>query len=155
MSSITTGKPIEVLLVEDNPGDILLIRLVLEEKCKDTILNCPDINLNVVENGIEAIAFLKKQPPYSQTPLPHLVLLDLNLPGKSGYEVLEEIKLDNSLKQIPTIILTSSDRQEDIFKAYSLYANGYISKPIQFDELHKALRALQKFWFLTVKLPGG
>jgi two-component system response regulator len=140
--------PIEVLLVEDNPGDAELIRIALED-------SKVSINLNVVEDGVEAMAFLRKQEKYHQVPNPDIVLLDLNLPKKDGREVLAEIKADTVLRRIPVVVLTTSQAEEDILKAYSLAANCYITKPVDFDQFVKIVQSIENFWFAIVKLPPG
>ncbi|HLO88322.1 MAG TPA: response regulator [Nostocaceae cyanobacterium] len=138
--------PIEVLLVEDNPGDVELTRIALED-------SKISINLNVVEDGVEAIAYLRKQDQYAQVPHPDIVLLDLNLPKKDGREVLAEIKADAELKRIPVVVLTTSQAQEDIMEAYTLAANCYITKPVDFDQFVKIVQSIENFWFAIVKLP--
>jgi CheY-like chemotaxis protein len=139
-------RAIEILLVEDNPGDIQLTRLALED-------NKMSVNLSVVENGVEAIEFLRKEGKYSQAPHPDLVLLDLNLPKKDGREVLAEMKADTILKRIPVVILTTSQAEEDVLRAYNLSANCYITKPVDFDQFVKIVRSIESFWFTIVKLP--
>ncbi len=146
MSIITAIMPIEVLLVEDNPGDAQLTRIALED-------SKISINLNVVEDGVEAMAFLRKQEKYVTVANPDIVLLDLNLPRKDGREVLAEIKGDEKLKRIPVVILTTSQAEEDILKAYNLYANCYITKPVDFDQFVKIVQSIENFWFAIVKLP--
>ncbi|MDZ8053439.1 MAG: response regulator [Aulosira sp. ZfuVER01] len=138
--------PIEVLLVEDNPGDALLTRIALED-------SKIAVHLNVVEDGVEAMAFLRKQDKYANVPHPDIVLLDLNLPKKDGREVLAEIKGDEHLKRIPVVVLTTSQAEEDILKAYNLAANCYITKPVDFDQFVKIIRSIENFWFAIVKLP--
>ncbi|BAY25375.1 response regulator receiver protein [Calothrix sp. NIES-2100] len=138
--------PIEVLLVEDNPGDAQLTRIALED-------SKISVNLNVVEDGVEAMAFLRKQDKYAKVPHPDIVLLDLNLPKKDGREVLAEIKGDANLKRIPVVVLTTSQAEEDILKAYNLAANCYITKPVDFDQFVKIIRSIENFWFAIVKLP--
>jgi CheY-like chemotaxis protein len=140
------GEPLEVLLVEDNPGDARLTRLALEEgkMC---------INLKVVEDGVEALAFLRQEGKYADAPHPDLVLLDLNLPKKSGLEVLAEIKEDKRLKRLPVVILTTSQAEEDIVKAYNLYANCFITKPVDFSQFVTIVKSVEEFWFTIVKLP--
>ncbi len=138
--------PIQILLVEDNPGDVHLTRIALESgKMR--------INLSVVDDGVEAMAFLRRQAVYTNSPHPDLILLDLNLPKKDGREVLAEIKADNCLKRIPVVILTTSQAEEDIIRAYSLCANCYISKPVDFDQFIKIVKSIEDFWFTIVKLP--
>lgn len=146
MSIITAIMPIEVLLVEDNPGDAQLTRIALED-------SKISINLNVVEDGVEAMAFLRKQENYVKAAHPDIVLLDLNLPRKDGREVLAEIKGDEKLKRIPVVILTTSQAEEDILKAYNLCANCYITKPVDFDQFVKIVQSIENFWFAIVKLP--
>lgn len=146
MNNITTIIPIEVLLVEDNPGDAQLTRIALEE-------SKISINLNVVEDGVEAMAFLRKQEKYVNAAHPDMVLLDLNLPRKDGREVLAEIKGDEKLRRIPVVVLTTSQTEEDILKAYNLAANCYITKPVDFDQFVKIVQSIENFWFAIVKLP--
>ncbi|MCC5606360.1 response regulator [Nostoc sp. CHAB 5834] len=138
--------PIEVLLVEDNPGDAQLTRIALED-------SKISIHLNVVEDGVEAMAFLRKQDKYVEAAHPDIVLLDLNLPRKDGREVLAEIKGDENLRRIPVVILTTSQAEEDILKAYNLCANCYITKPVDFDQFVKIVQSIENFWFAIVKLP--
>jgi len=146
VNTITAIMPIEVLLVEDNPGDAQLTRIALED-------SKISIHLNVVEDGVEAMAFLRKQEKYAKAAQPHIVLLDLNLPRKDGREVLAEIKGDENLKRIPVVILTTSQAEEDILQAYNLYANCYITKPVDFDQFVKIVQSIENFWFAIVKLP--
>ncbi|BAY74068.1 response regulator receiver protein [Nostoc linckia NIES-25] len=141
-----TIMPIEVLLVEDNPGDAQLTRIALED-------SKISIHLNVVEDGVEAMAFLRKQEKYVEAAHPDIVLLDLNLPKKDGREVLAEIKADENLKRIPVVVLTTSQAEEDILKAYNLSANCYITKPVDFDQFVKIVKSIENFWFAIVKLP--
>jgi CheY-like chemotaxis protein len=138
--------PIEVLLVEDNPGDAELTRIALED-------SKISVNLNVVEDGVEAMAFLQKQGNYANAPHPDIVLLDLNLPKKDGREVLAEIKADKKLRRIPVVVLTTSQSEEDILKAYNLSANCFITKPVDFDQFVKIAQSIENFWFAIVKLP--
>ncbi|OUL33107.1 response regulator [Nostoc sp. T09] len=146
MNNLSAVMPIEVLLVEDNPGDALLTRIALED-------SKISVHLNVVEDGVEAMAFLRKQDKYAKVPHPDIVLLDLNLPKKDGREVLAEIKGDEHLKRIPVVVLTTSQAEEDILKAYNLAANCYITKPVDFDQFVKIIRSIENFWFAIVKLP--
>ncbi len=134
------------MLVEDNPGDAQLTRIALED-------SKISVNLNVVEDGVEAMAFLRKQEKYAKVPHPDIVLLDLNLPRKDGREVLAEIKTDPTLKRIPVVVLTTSQAEEDILKAYNLAANCYITKPVDFDQFVKIVQSIEDFWFAIVKLP--
>jgi CheY-like chemotaxis protein len=138
--------PIEVLLVEDNPGDVKLTQIALEE-------SKISVHLSVVEDGVEAMAFLRKEEQYAATPHPDIILLDLNLPKKDGREVLAEIKADNTLKRIPVVVLTTSHAEEDVLKAYNLCANCYITKPVDFDQFVKIVQSIENFWFTIVKLP--
>jgi CheY-like chemotaxis protein len=144
--NITAIMPIEVLLVEDNPGDAQLTRIALED-------SKISIHLSVVEDGVEAMAFLRKQGKYAKVLHPDIVLLDLNLPKKDGREVLAEIKVDENLKRIPVVVLTTSQAEEDIIKAYNLAANCYITKPVDFDQFVKIVKSIENFWFAIVKLP--
>lgn len=147
MSSKTIGKPIEILLVEDNPGDVRLTREALKE---GKVLN----NLDVVEDGIEALAFLNREGKYADAPRPELILLDLNLPIKDGHNVLAEIKTNGDLKRIPVVVLTSSQAEEDIIKSYELNANCYIAKPVGLDQFIKVVKSIDDFWLNIVKLPS-
>lgn len=140
------GRPIEILLVEDSPGDVRLTQEVFRE---GRVRN----NLNVVGDGVQALAFLRKQEPYLQVPCPDLILLDLNLPKKDGRTVLEEIKSDEKLRRIPIVILTTSNAEEDIIKAYDLHANCYISKPIDLEQFIQVIKSIEQFWLTIVKLP--
>jgi two-component system, chemotaxis family, response regulator Rcp1 len=140
------GVPIEILLVEDNPGDVDLAREALEgSKIRNT--------LSVVGDGVEALAFLRRSGKYSAAPRPDLILLDLNLPRKSGREVLAEIKSDDCLKRIPVVILTVSKDEEDILESYNLHANCFITKPIDLHQFLRVVRAIEDFWLTIVKLP--
>ena len=139
-------KPIEILLVEDNPGDA---RLTREALAQSKIKN----NLSYARDGEEAIAFLRRLPPFSDAPTPDLVLLDLNLPRRDGREVLEDIKKDPNLRHIPVVILTSSQAEEDILRSYRLHANCFITKPVDFEQLTKVVHGIEQFWFTLVKLP--
>jgi CheY-like chemotaxis protein len=141
------SRPIEVLLIEDNPGDANLTKLALEEsKIR--------INLNVVQDGVEAIKYLRREDMYETVTIPDLILLDLNLPKKDGREVLAEIKADRLLRRIPVVVLTTSQAEEDILRAYNLFANCYITKPVDFDRFVKIVQSIEEFWFTIVKLPS-
>jgi len=144
------GRPIEILLVEDNPGDVRLTREVLKE---GKLL----INLRAVEDGVEALAFLRREGKYADATRPDLILLDLNLPKKDGREVLAVIKADEHLRRIPVVVLTVSQAEEDILKSYNLNANCYISKPVDLDQFIKVVKSIEDFWLTIVKLPpdGG
>ena len=137
---------IEILLVEDNPGDARLTQVALQEAKVNNILT-------VVGDGVAALAYLRKQGGYAQAKRPGLILLDLNLPMKSGFDVLNEIKTDEDLKLIPVVILTSSQAEQDIIKSYKLHANAFITKPIDLDEFFAAVKSLEGFWLEIVKLP--
>jgi CheY-like chemotaxis protein len=137
----------EILLVEDNLGDIFLIR---ETLASGRIWN----HLNVVRDGIEAMAYLQQQGDFSAAVRPDLILLDLNLPRKDGREVLAEIKTNENLKHIPVVILTTSQAQEDVLQAYELHANCYISKPVDVHKLSTIVQSIEDFWFAIVKLPS-
>lgn len=139
-------KPIEILLVEDSPGDVRLTQECLKEA---KVAN----NLNVVGDGVEAMAFLHNEGKYVNSPRPDVVLLDLNLPKKDGKEVLSEIKTDPNLKCIPVVVLTVSKSEEDILKTYDLHANCYITKPIDFAQFLNVVKAIEEFWLTVVKLP--
>jgi CheY-like chemotaxis protein len=139
-------RPIEILLVEDNPGDVRLT----EEALKDgKMLN----NLSVVKDGEEALRFLRRQAPYADAPRPDVILLDLNLPRKDGREVLADIKGDPELHRIPVVVLTTSNHERDILKAYDLNANCYITKPVDLDQFIRVVRSVSDFWLTIVKLP--
>lgn len=137
---------IEVLLVEDSDSDAMLT----QEALKDAKLAN---NLHRVETGEQALDFLRKRGEYTEAPMPDLILLDLNLPGINGQEVLEVIKTDNQLKTIPVVILTTSKSEEDIVRAYGMNANCYVTKPVGFDELARVVHSIEEFWFGVVALP--
>ncbi len=143
---ITVGKPVEILLVEDNEGDVGLIEEVFEEA---KIRN----NLHVAEDGEEAMLYLHGEGKFSDSPRPDIILLDLNLPKKDGREVLKEIKEDDNLRNIPVVILTTSNAEKDILRAYDLHANAYINKPLNFDQFIKVVESIGNFWLEIVKLP--
>jgi two-component system, chemotaxis family, response regulator Rcp1 len=146
MHNATLQKQVEILLVEDNPGDV---RLTTEAFKEGKILN----RLSVVNDGIEAIAFLRKQGKYSNAPRPDIIFLDLNMPKKDGREVLTEIKNDPSLKSIPVIILTTSQSEQDILMTYESHANCFISKPVDLEQFLKVTQLIEEFWLSIVKLP--
>ena len=137
---------VEILLVEDNPGDVRLTREAWKEA---RIRN----RLHVAEDGVEALAFLRRQGPHADAVRPHLILLDLNLPRKDGREVLADIKSDPDLKHIPVVILSTSKAEQDVLKSYDLHANCYISKPLDMDQFIRVVRAIEEFWLATVTLP--
>lgn len=146
MRTIIAAKPIEILLVEDSRGDIGLIEEVFEDA---KIRN----NLHIAEDGEEAILFLNQQGQFLDAPRPDIILLDLNLPKKDGREVLQEVKEDDNLKNIPIVVLTTSKAEEDILKSYNLHANAYITKPVDFDQFIKVIKSIEDFWLQVVKLP--
>jgi two-component system, chemotaxis family, response regulator Rcp1 len=139
-------KPVEVLLVEDNPGDVRLTREALKES---KVL----INLNVTSDGVEALSYLKQEGKYKNIVVPDIILLDLNLPRKDGRELLAEIKPDPDLRRIPVVILTTSKAEEDIIRTYDLGANCYITKPVDLEQFLQVIKSVEDFWFTIVKLP--
>jgi len=139
-------KPVEILLVENNPGDIRLTKEALKE---GKVLN----KLHVVMDGVEALAFLRREGKYSDAVRPDLILLDLNMPKKNGREVLAEIKEDEDLRRIPVVVLTVSSDEEDILNAYNSHANCYITKPVDLDQFFKIVKSIEEFWLTIVKLP--
>ena len=141
------GRPVEILLVEDNPGDVRLAKEGLKE-CK--LLN----NLSVAGDGVEAMAYLRKEGKYASAAKPDIILLDLNLPRKDGREVLAEIKTDERLKHIPVVILTTSQAEEDVLRSYGLHANCYIAKPVDLEQFVKIVQSIHEFWFRIVMLPS-
>jgi chemotaxis family two-component system response regulator Rcp1 len=138
---------LEVLLVEDSPGDVRLTQEAFREA------KTP-IHLHVATDGVEAMAFLRREGAHEKAPRPDLILLDLNLPRMDGRQVLATIKDDEDLKTIPTVILTTSDAEVDIVKSYELQANCYLSKPVQLDAFETLVRSISDFWLTKVKLPG-
>jgi len=141
-------KPIEILLVEDNPGDADLAREALEGSKVHNMLH-------VVGDGVEAMNFLRRTGKHASAPRPDLILLDLNLPRMDGREVLAVVKSDDDLKRIPIVILTTSQDEEDILRAYNLHANCFITKPIDLNQFMKVVRSIEDFWLCIVKLPNG
>ena len=139
-------RPVHVLLVEDNPGDVRLMREALRNGRGGK-------NMDAVENGEEALAYLRREPPFTEAPKPDLIFLDLNLPKKDGREVLLEIKQDESLRRIPVVVLTTSEAERDILRAYDLHANCYVKKPTELDEYMEVIRACENFWLHIVRLP--
>jgi len=137
---------VDILLVEDNPGDVRLTKEALKDA---KVLN----EVYVAKDGVEAMEFLTKKGKFKEAPIPDMILLDLNLPRKDGREVLAEIKKDPKLKHIPVIILTTSKADEDIIKTYNLHANAYITKPVDLNRFVEIIHALEEFWFTIVKLP--
>jgi len=146
MTTNPLHRPIEILLVEDSPADILITREAFEEA---RLMNA----IHVVEDGVQALEFLRREGRYASAPRPDLILLDLNLPRKNGREVLAEIKADESFKIIPVIVLTTSNSSEDILQAYDLHANCYVVKPVGFENFLKAVQSIRNFWFSVVALP--
>ena len=137
---------IDILVVEDNPGDARLIEEVLQ-------VDKNNYHLHLVEDGVEAMNFLNREGKFSNSPRPDLILLDLNLPKKDGREVLAEIKSDSSLRLIPVVIMSTSQADEDIVKAYSLHANCFVTKPLELDQFNYTLKSIVEFWYELVKLP--
>ena len=140
------GDAIEVLLVEDNPGDVRLTREALRE---GKVRN----NLSVAPDGVEALAFLRREGKYADAPRPDVILLDLNLPKKDGREVLAVIKRDAELKQIPVVVLTTSKAEEDVLKSYELHANCYVTKPVDLEKFIQVVQSIDRFWLTVVTLP--
>ncbi len=138
--------PVNILLVEDNPGDVLLTQEAFSEG-----RYLP--RLSVVEDGVEAMTFLRRQDGYSDAPRPDLILLDLNLPRKDGRELLAEVKEDPDLRYIPIIVLTTSNAEQDVRRAYKLHANCYLTKPLDMDDFLKKVRSIEEFWLNVVRLP--
>jgi CheY-like chemotaxis protein len=139
-------RPIEILMVEDNPGDVDLTREALETA---RVRN----RLNVVGDGAAAVDFLYRRGPFADAPRPDIIFLDLNLPKKDGREVLAEIRADADLADIPVVVLTTSEADEDILRAYQLHANCYITKPVNFQRFLQVIEAVEEFWLSIVKLP--
>jgi CheY-like chemotaxis protein len=137
---------IEILLVDDSSDDVLLTKRALK---KGKVLN----NLSVVDDGVEAINFLHRRGEYSDAPRPDIILLDLNMPRKDGREVLGEIKADDDLKQIPVVVLTTSEADIDVRESYALHANCYVTKPVDLGQFMHVIQTLEDFWFNVVKLP--
>lgn len=139
-------RPVQILLVEDNPGDV---RLTIEALNEAKVRN----DLFVVSDGVEALQFLRGEPPFTDVVRPDVILLDLNLPRKDGREVLAEIKADPALKRIPVVILTTSQDEQDILKSYDLHANCYITKPVDLTQFITVVQSIEDFWFSIVRLP--
>jgi two-component system, chemotaxis family, response regulator Rcp1 len=148
MNQDTNGRPVEILLVEDNPGDVRLTQEALKE---GKVRN----NLSVAGDGVEAMAFLRREGSYATAPRPDIVLLDLNLPRKDGRQVLAEVKADPDLRRIPVVVLTTSKAEEDILKTYDLHANCFITKPVEFEQFIKVVQSIEGFWLTIVQLPGA
>ncbi len=146
MSNQSNGSLVEILLVEDNPGDVRLTQEAMKEgKMRN--------NLSVARDGVEAMAFLRREGQYADAPRPDVVLLDLNLPKKDGREVLAEIKADPELRRIPVVVLTSSKADEDIINSYDAHANCYVTKPGDLEQFMEVVRSVEGFWVQIVKLP--
>jgi two-component system response regulator len=139
---------IEVLLVEDDPGDVVLIQEAFEDNKVRNRLHC-------VSDGVDALRFLRRQDEFADAPRPDLILLDLNLPRKDGREVLAEVKTDETLQQIPVVVLTTSKLEEDVLRSYKLHANAYVTKPVDFDRFIEVVRQIDEFFVTVVKLPRG
>lgn len=142
----TEASIVEVLLIEDNPGDIRLTKEALKE---GRVLT----NLHVVEDGQKAMTFLRRQAEYKAAPTPDLIIMDLHLPGKNGQTLLKEIKADRKLRRIPIVVLTTSEAKDDILQAYESQASCYVTKPIDLDKYLNIVRSIEDFWFKIVKLP--
>jgi CheY-like chemotaxis protein len=139
---------IEILLVEDEPGDV---RLTVEALRDARVRN----RIHTVEDGVEALDFLHRRPPYADAPRPDLILLDLNLPRKDGREVLAEIKADPALRTIPVVVLTTSRARDDVLRSYDLHANCFISKPMDFNEFSTVVKSIEDFWLTVARLPSS
>lgn len=147
MSTTTMNRSVEILLVEDSSADAELVQIAFRNA---KVLN----KIHTVDTGEKAMQFLRRESPYSDVSRPDLVLLDLNLPGKDGREVLHEAKNDPALCEIPIIVLTTSDAPPDIKQAYQDHANAYMTKPVDFQQFHELLRTLEDYWFTVVRLPS-
>ena len=147
MSGVEDGRPVEILLVEDNPGDVRLTREAFKEaKVRNVI--------HVARDGVEAMEFLRRQGAHAAAPRPDIILLDLNLPRKDGREVLAELKADPGLRRIPVVVLTTSKAEEDIARSYDLHANCYVTKPVGFDQFIDVVKTIEGFWLTVVMLPN-
>jgi CheY-like chemotaxis protein len=148
MTAKASDDLLHILLVEDSPTDVMMTR---EAMAYYKVLN----PLHVVEDGVEAMAYLRREGPHREAPRPGLIILDLNLPRKSGREVLQELKADADLRQIPVVVLTTSKSEEDVARSYGLHANCYITKPVDFDRFVEVVRSINEFWFGVVTLPAA
>jgi CheY-like chemotaxis protein len=148
MTSAVGTNVVEILLVEDNPGDVRLTQEALKE---GHVLN----NVNVISDGVEALAFLRREGRHAGAPRPDLILLDLNLPKMSGREVLAQIKADEDLRRIPVVVLTTSQAEEDILKSYNLHANSFVTKPVGLEQFIAVVRQIEDYWLAIVRLPPG
>ena len=146
MSDRESGRAVEILIVEDSAGDI---RLTFEASKEAKVRN----RMSAANDGVEAMAFLRKEGKYADAATPDVILLDLNLPRKNGREVLAEIKADPRLRRIPVVVLTNSRAEEDIIKAYNLHANCYVTKPVDFQQFLNVIKSIEDFWLTVVKLP--
>lgn len=146
-SRTDVGEPIEILMVDDSMGDVRLAQEALKEA---RVAN----RLSIVHDGEQAMAFLRREDGYGDAPRPDLVLLDLNMPRMDGREVLAQIKGDPDLRTIPVVVLTTSEAEADIVKAYDLHANAYITKPVDLEAFLDAVRVVEEFWLTVVRLPG-
>jgi CheY-like chemotaxis protein len=148
MNTTFQSRPVEILLVEDNPGDARLTREALKEgKIRNSLHHAMD--------GVEAMAFLRREGKHQDAPVPDIVLLDLNLPRKDGREVLSEMKQDPRLRSIPVVVLTTSEAEQDIVRTYELHANCYITKPVDLEKFIDIIRAIEDFWLAVVRLPSA
>jgi CheY-like chemotaxis protein len=142
----TDARPVEILLVEDSPSDTeLTVEALREAKIRN--------HLNIAEDGVQALEFLRREGKYAGAPRPDLIMLDLNLPRKDGREVLAEIKSDDTLKTIPVVVLTTSRAETDVLQAYKYHANCYITKPVDFEQFLQVVRSIESFWLMVVTLP--
>ncbi len=143
-----SSKEVDILLVEDNPGDVRLT----QEAFRDSKL---PVKFNVVMDGEDALNYLYRRPPYEEATRPDIILLDLNIPKKDGREVLSEIKNDESLKFVPVVVLTTSNAEQDIVRTYNLNVNAYINKPVDFDKFFDIVQKIEEFWLMTAILPSS
>ena len=148
MSNSSRGEPIEILLVEDSPDDAELTMDALRD---GKVQN----RLHHVEDGVEAMAFLRREGKYADAPRPDLILLDIIMPRKNGHEVLQEVKSDPDLRSIPVVVMTSSDDEDDIRDAYNRHVNCYVTKPVDLDQFVTVVKSIETFWFTIVKLPAA
>jgi two-component system, chemotaxis family, response regulator Rcp1 len=145
---IKNTRLIEILLVEDNPGDVRLTQEALRDA---KVRN----NMGVAIDGVEALAYLRQEGEFAKAFRPDLILLDLNLPRKNGFELLDIIKGDNNLRRIPVVILTTSQAEQDVIRSYNLHANAYVTKPVDLEQFVKVIKSIEGFWLEIVKLPNG
>ncbi len=146
MNQVEPATPVEILLIEDDPGDVLMTREALQES---KLLH----SLQVLDNGEEAVNYLRRESPYAEVSRPDLVILDLNLPRLDGRELLSIIKTDPELRRIPCVVLTTSDAEEDVLRSYDLHANAFVTKPVDFAAFAKVVRQIDEFFFTIVRLP--